>query len=640
MAKKTLTIPANLNINALLEFHPPKTNTVSADDLAVICSSIFCLQSAYEGNRKNPKGFVNLHSVIMQSQYRHYTTCLGYLQEVGVIESDHHYIPGEKSKGFRFTEQYFGMGFKDYKLTVKRALNRMNRHERLKQAQQYASAGVKAPHLFQWFNTGELKINANRASYWINERNNLELRKSSLGVNAEDFKSINHKHDLYRLSVRGFSNNDYNCKVDETAGRFHSRLTNTKGELRCFLDYNGKPLTSLDIKNSQPYLSLCLFDKSFYASGDSGSKISLNNLYPEVSEFFSRFKLEENLLITLERAIKSSGFAEYRKLVLGGDFYERVMELVASKRGQLLTREHAKEMVYTVFFGDPNKIWANTGPLALFKEYFPEVAALFNILKSRQYQDLAILLQRIESFMVIQSITKEFNKKFPDACLFTIHDSVLTTSEFVNDLEEEINSQFRAVIGNPPRISKVELKDKAVFDAIRIEAANLQRHIPNKNWTPVMGFEGLYEINPNAEFRSLYVRHKGALLKTRIDRGGYVTVRLSKGGKESTFWVHRLLAEHFIPNPNNFSEVNHLNGCKLDNSLNNLAWISHQGNTQHAVDIGFSSSGRRRRVKDVCKGLTFASQRHASSVYGIPYPTLKNYLSGRRPNPTCLRLVE
>lgn len=90
------------------------------------------------------------------------------------------------------------------------------------------------------------------------------------------------------------------------------------------------------------------------------------------------------------------------------------------------------------------------------------------------------------------------------------------------------------------------------------------------------------------EFYSIYEDgrvHSGKLdvfLTPRVNDNGYLIVTLD--GEQLS--VHRLVAQHFIPNPYNHPEVNHQDGIKANNHKDNLEWISHQGNVQHALVTG------------------------------------------------------
>lgn len=76
-------------------------------------------------------------------------------------------------------------------------------------------------------------------------------------------------------------------------------------------------------------------------------------------------------------------------------------------------------------------------------------------------------------------------------------------------------------------------------------------------------------------------------LKTKINKLGYEEIRLGLGRKnKGTHTIHRLVAETYLPNPNNYREVNHKNGIKTDNRLENLEWTTRSENMKHAIRTG------------------------------------------------------
>lgn len=114
-------------------------------------------------------------------------------------------------------------------------------------------------------------------------------------------------------------------------------------------------------------------------------------------------------------------------------------------------------------------------------------------------------------------------------------------------------------------------------------------------WFDIKGYEGLYQINKNGEVRSLphYTKfkngtayRKGKLLKIHDNGKGYLKVDLCKDGKQKRFFIHRLVAGTFIENPNNLPQVNHINGNKKDNRVENLEWVTASTNVNHAVAMG------------------------------------------------------
>ncbi len=113
---------------------------------------------------------------------------------------------------------------------------------------------------------------------------------------------------------------------------------------------------------------------------------------------------------------------------------------------------------------------------------------------------------------------------------------------------------------------------------------------------PIEGYEGLYAINTNCEVislertvdiptRGIRRRLKRRVLRPALGSTGYRGVALHNQ-KQKTHSIYRLMAETFIPNPDSLPEVNHKNGNKLDDSLENLEWCSYSHNLQHAYDTG------------------------------------------------------
>lgn len=174
--------------------------------------------------------------------------------------------------------------------------------------------------------------------------------------------------------------------------------------------------------------------------------------------------------------------------------------------------------------------------------------------------------------------------------------------------------------------------------------------IDNIIWMPVKGYESQYLINTAGEVKSIAKTIiKGGRKRTitettisqRIDRSGYPSVSLKKSGKSSTQCVHKLLAEAFIPNPENKGCINHKNGIKTDYRLENLEWCTQSENMKHAYKMGLSTVPEpfRKKVVDSCSGLVYNSIQQAATALGIHYKTCQHYLHGRLTNPTCLQFA-
>jgi hypothetical protein len=165
--------------------------------------------------------------------------------------------------------------------------------------------------------------------------------------------------------------------------------------------------------------------------------------------------------------------------------------------------------------------------------------------------------------------------------------------------------------------------------------------IPKTNLEPKIVFD-FYQLVSTGTITSLHKRNPGKIISKRIDRAGYYSVRLSNGGNTKTFLFHRLIAETFIPNPENKPYINHINGNKLDCSISNLQWCTHEENILHAYAIGLCKIPKCycKRVVDLDTGEIFRSVMQAAKARGLAYSSCKNSLRGRRKNRTRLMLME
>lgn len=120
-------------------------------------------------------------------------------------------------------------------------------------------------------------------------------------------------------------------------------------------------------------------------------------------------------------------------------------------------------------------------------------------------------------------------------------------------------------------------------------------------WKPVLGYEGLYEVSNWGRVKSMNYNHTGKerIMKLVPNKAGYLYVVLYKNGKVKTFRVHRLVAEAFLPNPDNLPEVNHKDENKLNNNVNNLEWCSAKYNsnfgTRNKRIIAKNTNGKRSK---------------------------------------------
>ena len=144
-------------------------------------------------------------------------------------------------------------------------------------------------------------------------------------------------------------------------------------------------------------------------------------------------------------------------------------------------------------------------------------------------------------------------------------------------------------------------------------------------WRPAVGYEKTYEVSNLGKVRSIdrfvirknfmFYFRKGKILKLRIGFKGYQYASLWGNKKNNKPKVHRLIAQAFIPNPNNLPQVNHKNNNKLDNRVENLEWITNLDNIRHAWKNGFKNNNHCIGEKNHFAKLTSESVREIRNSY-------------------------
>lgn len=151
----------------------------------------------------------------------------------------------------------------------------------------------------------------------------------------------------------------------------------------------------------------------------------------------------------------------------------------------------------------------------------------------------------------------------------------------------------------------------------------------------ISGFDD-YCIN---EFGEIYSLKTKMYIKSSNNYNNYKVITFHKNGVKKQFRLHRLVAEAFLPNPNNKSQVNHIDGNKANNHVSNLEWATPLENNIHAYKIGLKKGNKTGNKKgklviNLENGIIYNSITEACKSTNINLSTFKDYLKGTYKNKT------
>jgi hypothetical protein len=269
--------------------------------------------------------------------------------------------------------------------------------------------------------------------------------ESNYFIETEQYNDI-------EASAKRILNGDIFYSVDKTSGRFHSNITNMTKGLRPYLRVRGEQLVNIDIKNSQPYLGTIILTNPI--------KVSF------LTENHAFALLLQTLKVSLYQDVK-----KYISLVISGQLYEYLITEF-SKEGLVLTRDKTKRQVLRILFAR-NRMPKNEVSKKcrqIFKDRFPTVHKIFSKVRGHargdrftNFKRFAILLQRIESYLMLDVILKRVYKELPGTIAITIHDSIMTgiLTNNVEAVRKIMNDELTLFVGFPPQIKiEEDLKGK------------------------------------------------------------------------------------------------------------------------------------------------------------------------------------
>jgi hypothetical protein len=402
-------------IEALIE---PLIDNYSTDNLKEVISIVAC--HTRKDNDEIPLKMYYFRMLVASGDLY-----MKHLCEQGIILRSGYYVPGQLSFKYSFAPKYKSK-FIALPLTNAKLILRIEQaYERFRRDAAKTARG----HLDQtkYLNSAHLSIDPGY----------IDFLNANLTAGTEQY-------NLILANAMRIVNGDITYSIDDTSGRFHSNITNLVKGLRPYLRVDGQPLCNIDVKNSQPYLSTIILTNP--------GKVS----YMTKNAAFAL--LLETLKVTLTEDVK-----KYISLVVSGQLYEYLMQEFAAE-GLSLNRSETKVQVLRILFARNRapKNETNRKAREVFKTRFPKVHKIFSKVRGSQRGDkftsfkrFAILLQRIEAYLMLDRVIKHIYKELPGTIAITIHDSVMTgiLTNNVAAVRKILIDELTFFVGFPPQIA-------------------------------------------------------------------------------------------------------------------------------------------------------------------------------------------
>ena len=436
-------LPSSIELEQIIENNPPDFS-YKLDFLVHLLHLTIEIPAKNKGLLSHD-GYVPFNAQILQKRDRNYHKHIDYLLKVGILEYDGKgYQPGKKSRRYRISEKYLCSTLKTVLITDKVLVRQLNSENDVD-----IQAMQSYDYLYKWFD----------------KRINIDIQAAEDYLLNELTSSMNHGYyqayaSMYSKiwKLRALKDLRFWFKVDLKGRRLHTNFTNLNKELKQFITFDGKPLVSIDVKNSQPYLSVKLLEKIY-----SNQSISVLNT-----------PTHYNMLVENKGSQGFTDVSHYIELVKEGIFYEFLVTNLRKHFGEgyLLPtwryifdkkriewdtaspRDLAKRIFYEIAFSKTSS--KKSKEKSLFRMLFPNVLHVFELIKAKKHSELACSLQRIEASLILDKVCSEIALYHPEIPLFNIHDSIVTTKGNEAIVKSAILNHFEKEIGFPPKIQQEE----------------------------------------------------------------------------------------------------------------------------------------------------------------------------------------
>ena len=404
-------LPQNLSKQHLLDHTPagiPGDKWLSIAYYFVQSICLMTLDRQHKFDTRPADGWVSLSYKVLRSVAgRAYKASRASLIELGVIECDEEYDRKKGiSYGYRLGKQYREQYFKYRTIPDTGVRARVLEHQK-KRLEEEKPRVLQLAHLAHWVMYGKLELDKSAALEYLARYKQAMLQNlQALNLDEQAQRRavvfVNSRYYRARNQVERWGRN-FNLRVDDKGGRLYSPITSLMSPLRDFLTYDGQPLVSFDIKNSQPLHFVLMLRQDFWKS-TSRSTLSLAKLDADLWRELSKDEVKTVVEGIKDRETTPSNKShrtssrvgskevkeyEFAQIALTGNLYEFNSEQFKGKyfinvQDRFGTRTKTKvEILRLMYFNPKRKHSPAQDTFREFKKLFPFEARVMELLKSR-----------------------------------------------------------------------------------------------------------------------------------------------------------------------------------------------------------------------------------------------------------------
>ena len=488
-------IPINIDVDALLP------ENLKGEDRKKYHDRIVYLLQLILSRLKNKKIFERyLNEGVVRLMAKYLRDVMGgqkqsiinLLQEQGIITVDTDYLIGEYSMGYMLTDAYLGqptkiVSFNSY------LVNKIYRKIQTEQRQEQRKLSLKIPKVLAQLDK-DWSIEYASAIKWIDIFQDVlykEINESiTIPYNKKDevITKYNHYYKYVKSDIARIRDKDIkDFIVDNKAGRLHTIFTGLPRPLKNFITIDGEKLVNIDIKNSQPFLLGYTATQRFWKTTQEYAQVERNReeitlakvgreIHKQIMES-GRLCRERTAIIKMLKIAETvdntaSPEINLQCLLQSGKFYEYILDkfngqffVEGTTLDRFADRNATKQEVMRIMYFDTRK--KNVpfyAPFLLFAQLFPLEARIMTLIKSCGYKQFPVLLQKIESLLMLQKVGENMPNNVP---FLTIHDSLIIPENKAQAAAALIGEKFKFYLDMQPMLSDPELlSPQKGFDAL------------------------------------------------------------------------------------------------------------------------------------------------------------------------------